>query len=622
MRMQKMFLFLLTLSVAHSTTIMPMYTGDHVYEREETILFKGIKYGLMALGCAHLVQNRKPIFNFFTKNTSTAAHLAARSTTTALNFATKSLTKIYNIIKNNKKIFGIGAGLFIGFRYSREIGEATGTIAQTGINLARTIKNSISNWLIMRRINSRAQALHMTPIFTAAHEGTIEALTLLVTPANVNAPNANGATLISEAAAQGQDATVQWLLAHGANQAIVNNRGELPIERARAAAHNHTADILLIADITARAHAAHMHPVLYAAHHGIIAGLNALINHANINQQYDQGITALIKAASQGQEEAVRWLLAHGANTEIANARGDRAIDIADAAGFNGVVLILAAHELQRHGVAARAAAAAEPAQQAADDFPPLAPAAQAIQCPICMEGTDHPITLHCGDQCCRTCLNQQLAIGFRERSSATLICPNPACRNAQGARTPWEQDDVHHFATLRNLHRFEELKATEALREMGIRDCITDGCINQFEVQGDQPIVRRCELCSRRYCRQCGAVHNEQVNCRAAAAERNMPEAERASEEWRRAHTKECPNCHRAIEKNGGCNHMTCRRETQGCGHQFCWVCMGPWAPHGNNWYQCNFQRAAAPQEAPVAAPHIGIPAFDPRALGAFDNQ
>merc|ERR1712232_102468 len=35
----------------------------------------------------------------------------------------------------------------------------------------------------------------------------------------------------------------------------------------------------------------------------------------------------------------------------------------------------------------------------------------------------------------------------------------------------------------------------------------------------------------------------------------------------------KKCPKCHEYIEKNGGCDHMTCRR-----GHEFWWTTLGPY--------------------------------------------
>ncbi|BGP39736.1 hypothetical protein JCM10450v2_003705 [Rhodotorula kratochvilovae] len=52
----------------------------------------------------------------------------------------------------------------------------------------------------------------------------------------------------------------------------------------------------------------------------------------------------------------------------------------------------------------------------------------------------------------------------------------------------------------------------------------------------------------------------------------------------WISANTKECTKCHSTIEKNGGCNHMTCKK----CKWEFCWVCMGPWSEHGTSWYNC----------------------------------
>lgn len=42
---------------------------------------------------------------------------------------------------------------------------------------------------------------------------------------------------------------------------------------------------------------------------------------------------------------------------------------------------------------------------------------------------------------------------------------------------------------------------------------------------------------------------------------------------------SKECPNCNVRIEKNMGCNHMSCRH----CGHQFCWVCLAKCGAHSS---------------------------------------
>jgi hypothetical protein len=43
------------------------------------------------------------------------------------------------------------------------------------------------------------------------------------------------------------------------------------------------------------------------------------------------------------------------------------------------------------------------------------------------------------------------------------------------------------------------------------------------------------------------------------------------ASQRWIKVHTKECSKCHSHIEKNEGCDHMTCFK----CKYEFCWECL-----------------------------------------------
>ncbi|EGW32640.1 uncharacterized protein SPAPADRAFT_61700 [Spathaspora passalidarum NRRL Y-27907] len=56
----------------------------------------------------------------------------------------------------------------------------------------------------------------------------------------------------------------------------------------------------------------------------------------------------------------------------------------------------------------------------------------------------------------------------------------------------------------------------------------------------------------------------------------------------WIDANTHGCPQCQSAIEKNGGCNHMTCKK----CKFEFCWICFEDWKKHRNDYYSCNKYR------------------------------
>jgi hypothetical protein len=58
-------------------------------------------------------------------------------------------------------------------------------------------------------------------------------------------------------------------------------------------------------------------------------------------------------------------------------------------------------------------------------------------------------------------------------------------------------------------------------------------------------------------------------------------------------SYIRQCSQCKNVIEKNLGCNHITCR-----CGHQFCYVCGGDWATD-----PCRFGPPAPPPPPPPPA-------------------
>ncbi|KAK3604434.1 hypothetical protein CHS0354_013834 [Potamilus streckersoni] len=92
---------------------------------------------------------------------------------------------------------------------------------------------------------------------------------------------------------------------------------------------------------------------------------------------------------------------------------------------------------------------------------------------------------------------------------------------------------------------------------------------------------------CGHTFCFACGENWHDPVKCVWLRKWIKKCDDDSETSNWIAANTKECPKCHVTIEKDGGCNHMICKN--QNCKADFCWVCLGPWEPHGSSWYNCN---------------------------------
>lgn len=100
------------------------------------------------------------------------------------------------------------------------------------------------------------------------------------------------------------------------------------------------------------------------------------------------------------------------------------------------------------------------------------------------------------------------------------------------------------------------------------------------------------CEACLSSFCVLCrlpwtvGDSNHNAISCteyftlyNTSLRENEEEQAQAEIMRRRLAGTlKFCPSCDSRIERNGGCNHMTCRS----CAFQFCWVCLA-------TWRQCN---------------------------------
>lgn len=89
----------------------------------------------------------------------------------------------------------------------------------------------------------------------------------------------------------------------------------------------------------------------------------------------------------------------------------------------------------------------------------------------------------------------------------------------------------------------------------------------------------------------------------------------------WRWRNSRKCPQCHNSIQKDGGCQHVTCR-----CGYEMCWNCGGPWAKNGrrghlrtlfpspkNLKYCCNTWRIWSARVGIITALIVVVPVCSP---------
>lgn len=194
----------------------------------------------------------------------------------------------------------------------------------------------------------------------------------------------------------------------------------------------------------------------------------------------------------------------------------------------------------------------------------------------------------------CVPCLRSYVSVGIT--GTLDLRCPTADCNNHMDVSEVQAGLGESHR---KEFERFCDLKVRSMLQnEQTWVWCQAPGCgSGQMHIGGgDFPIVT-CQQCSARTCFPHGTVWHEGRTC--AEFDEDLKKTERGrvwieakqSETWIRGNTKICPGkgCSRPIQKNDGCDHMTCRRPA-GCGHEFCWECLAPYAPireRGNRLHQ-----------------------------------
>lgn len=176
--------------------------------------------------------------------------------------------------------------------------------------------------------------------------------------------------------------------------------------------------------------------------------------------------------------------------------------------------------------------------------------------CDICFDETTDVLqaSVHeknpCSFRCCPTCVVTYLSIKIHEKdvNSSSLTCPG-------GCSEPLSQTDIQ--AILKNVKSDDD-------NNKGIELLLSYETAMQTQIKIE-------------------SERNRRLNRMFPSVKETLSDI--AFSCWSMSqNTRRCPGCRTLIEKNGGCQHMTCRS----CKHEFWWCCGRAYSKGKHNEILC----------------------------------
>lgn len=201
--------------------------------------------------------------------------------------------------------------------------------------------------------------------------------------------------------------------------------------------------------------------------------------------------------------------------------------------------------------------------------------------CQICFD--DSCLTgLSCGHKFCCACWRRYLHVKIKDECDWLAPCPGAKCIIRLDEDMVYKLvDDQLVLTAYKKLVVNSFVQSNQRLKWCPGTDC---GLVAKVAHPECRSIVCNCRTV---FCFACSNEWHEPVCCEMLKKWLKKCNDDSETSNWLSANTKDCPKCQVTIEKDGGCNHMTCKNVA--CRFEFCWTCLGAWKPHGSGWYSCN---------------------------------
>jgi len=190
--------------------------------------------------------------------------------------------------------------------------------------------------------------------------------------------------------------------------------------------------------------------------------------------------------------------------------------------------------------------------------------------CAICYSSQDSVtlVSLPCSCTSCSACLTSWISVQSQElhyQTKEEIHCINSECKHSFQPQEIFLQLNSNQQETISNLLLTVYVKKTLDIRSCPNTNCKYAGIID-------------LNACCQEYlqCKNCETKWREKIHLENGNSDNGIYVRQKfnlgeiLSQIREEICTRKCPHCNVSIQKNGGCDHITCGK----CSHEFCWIC------------------------------------------------